>query len=133
MTYIDTSALIAFADVSDTYHPLFRRLFSAPPERMFTTSLVVAEGHAWFLRRFDITRGLQFMSLIEDMSFIEILGPGPSEVAAGTAMLRRFNDQDLTLVDAIGLHLMAIRDTKSCWSTDRHLRLTGVTMVIHGA
>ena len=28
--YVDTSALIAFADASDTYHPIFRRLFAAP-------------------------------------------------------------------------------------------------------
>ena len=28
--YVDTSALIAFADRSDTYHSLFRRLFSNP-------------------------------------------------------------------------------------------------------
>jgi len=42
--YVDTSALIAFADRSDTYHPLFRRLFSSPP-RLITTPLVIAEGH----------------------------------------------------------------------------------------
>ena len=29
--YVDTSALIAFVDPSDTYHPLFRLLFSDPP------------------------------------------------------------------------------------------------------
>ena len=48
--YVDTSALIAFVDRSDTHHPLFRRLFSEPPG-IITTTLVVAEGHAWFLRR----------------------------------------------------------------------------------
>lgn len=45
--YVDTSALIAFADRSDTYHPLFRRLFSEPP-RLVTTTLVAAEGYGWF-------------------------------------------------------------------------------------
>ena len=40
--YVDTSALIAFADRSDTYHALFRRLFSEPPA-LLTTTLVVAE------------------------------------------------------------------------------------------
>ena len=57
--YVDTSALIAFADHSDTYHPLFRRLFSSPP-RLITTPLVIAEGHGWFLRRYDRLRALQF-------------------------------------------------------------------------
>ena len=60
--YVDTSAFIAFVDRSDTHHPLFRRLFSAPPV-IVTTTLVVAEGHAWILRRYDRTRALQFLAL----------------------------------------------------------------------
>lgn len=133
MTYIDTSALIAFADASDTFHPLFRRLFSSPPDQIFTTSLVVAEGHAWFLRRFDSGRGLQFMTLLEDMQFIKVEGPGLSDVTSATAILRKFSDQNLTLTDAIGLHLMEHRKVRSCWSTDRDLGLTGVPLIIHTA
>ena len=62
--YVDTSALIAFADRSDTYHLVFRRAFADPP-RLVTTPLVVAEGHGWFLRRFDSHRALQFLAMVE--------------------------------------------------------------------
>src|SRR5206468_10609881 len=41
--YVDTSALIAFADRSDSHHSLFRRLFSDPPP-LLTTPLVVGGG-----------------------------------------------------------------------------------------
>jgi len=41
--YVDTSALIAFADRSDSHHALFARLFADPP-RLVTIALVVAEG-----------------------------------------------------------------------------------------
>jgi predicted nucleic acid-binding protein len=128
--YVDTSALIAFVDVSDTYHPLFRSLFSKPPA-LITSALVVSEGHAWFLKRYDATRALQFLSMIEDMSFLEVLGVGPDEIESGAKLLREFSDQDLTLVDAVGLHLLGEHGCKSCWSTDRHLALTGVPLVIH--
>jgi len=128
--YVDTSALIAFVDLSDSYGPLFRRLFSDPPA-LFTTSLVVTEGHAWFLRRYDRTRALQFLALIEDMRFLKVLATGPHELTAGVSVLRRYSDQDLTLVDAVGLHLMAQRKTRSCWSTDFHMGLAGVPLVIH--
>lgn len=131
MTYLDTSAFIAFADESDSHHHLFKRHFSSPPAGAFTTSLVVAEGHAWFLRRFDRSRALRFIGMIEDMSFLNIVAAGPHEVAAATEVLRRYSDQDLTLVDAIGLHLMAEKKAESCWSTDRHLGLTGVDLIIH--
>src|ERR1700720_4350467 len=58
--YVDTSAFIAFLDRSDSYHPLFRRLFSEPPP-LVTSALVVAEGHGWFLRRYDGNRAIQFL------------------------------------------------------------------------
>lgn len=127
--YVDTSALIAFADRSDTHHALFRRLFSEPPS-LLTTTLVVAEGHAWFLRRYDRTRALQFLSMIEDMKPLEVAAVGATEQVAAGRLLRRFSDQDLTLTDAAGLYLMNRHKIRSCWSTDFHLGLTGVPLVI---
>jgi hypothetical protein len=44
--YLDTSALIAFLDSFDSYHPAFRRRLTEPP-RLVTSALVVAEGHAF--------------------------------------------------------------------------------------
>jgi predicted nucleic acid-binding protein len=128
--YVDTSALVAFGDRSDSNHLLFRRLFAEPPP-LLTTTLVVAEGHGWFLKRYDRMRALQFIAMIEDMSFLEVVASGSQELNAATDMLRRFADQDLTLVDALGLHVMMQRRTGTCWSTDFHLGLTGVPLVIH--
>ncbi|MBI3149915.1 MAG: PIN domain-containing protein [Betaproteobacteria bacterium] len=127
--YVDTSALIAFVDRSDSHHTLFRQLFSSPPP-LFTSTLVVAEGHGWFLKRYDRLRALQFLALIEDLKPLRVHAAGPAELAAAAALLRRFSDQELTLVDALGLHLMLLHKTKCCWSTDRHLRLTGTPLVI---
>lgn len=127
--YVDTSALIAFADRSDSHHPLFRRLFADPPA-LASSLLVVAEGHGWFLKRYDRTRALQFLAMVEDMTPLSILAVGPAEQAAAAAVLRRFSDQDLTLTDGVGLHLMKQHRIKQCWSTDFHLGLTGVPLVI---
>lgn len=128
--YVDTSALIAFVDRSDTHHALFTRLFADPP-KLFTSSLVVAEGHGWFLKRFDRTMALQFINLIESVAPLTILSVGAGELAAARGFLTSFSDQNLTLADAVGLHLMRVRRSRSCWSTDRHLGLTGVPLVIH--
>ena len=128
--YVDTSALIAFVDQSDSHHRLFRSLFSKPPA-LLTTTLVVAEGHAWFLKRYDRTRAMQFLSMLEDMSFLSVLPVSDREVTAAAQLLRKFSDQDLTLADAVGLVVMKERRTQVCWSTDSHLGLTGVPLVIH--
>jgi predicted nucleic acid-binding protein len=128
--YVDTSALIAFTDRSDTHHPTFRRLFAEPPP-LLTTTLVVAEGHAWFLRRYDRTRALQFLAMIEDLTPLTVAPVGSKEQAAATGVLRRFSDQDLTLTDAVGLYVMDAQRIKICWSTDFHLAITGVPLVIN--
>jgi predicted nucleic acid-binding protein len=128
--YVDTSALIALADRSDSYHSLFRRLFSDPPG-LFTTTLVVAEGHAWFLRRYDRHRALQFLSLLELMKPLRVMATTPKDQAGATDILRKFADQNLTVCDAVGLHLMNEKRTRNCWSTDYQLGLTGVPLVIH--
>ena len=128
--YVDTAALIAFTDGSDSHHAIFRRLFAKPPP-LITTTLVVAEGHGWFLRRFDSARALQFLALVESIRPLKVCGVGLAELKAATLVLRRFADQPLTLTDAVGLHLMTSRRVHSCWSTDRHMGLAGVPLVIH--
>ena len=127
--YVDTSALIAFADRSDSYHPLFQKLFADPP-RLFTTPLVVAEGHGWFLKRYDAGKALQFLSMIDEMP-LKIVGIGPEEQNESIKLLRKFSDHDLTLADAAGLYLMKSRRVRICWSTDFHLGLSGVPLVVH--
>jgi predicted nucleic acid-binding protein len=128
--YVDTSALIAFSDRSDSHHDLFRRLFANPP-RLITTGLVIAEGHGWFLHRYDRSRAIQFLAMIEQMTPLVVLSIESTDLSAGVGIIRRFSDQDLTLVDAVGLHVMAVRKTAKCWSTDFHLGLTGVPLAIH--
>ncbi len=128
--YVDTSAFIAFVDSSDTYHSLFYHLFSQPP-RLITTSLVIAEGHAWFLRRYDRTKALRFLAMIEDMTPLEIAPVGQPEHTDATILLRKYSDQDLTLTDAMGLHIMRMHKLQRCWSTDFHLGITGVSLVIN--
>jgi predicted nucleic acid-binding protein len=128
--YVDTSALIAFADRSDSFHHLFRRAFADPP-RLITTVLVIAEGHGWFLRRFDSYRALSFLAMVDAIKPLTVLGSGTREHRAGTELLRQFSDQSLTLTDAVGLHIMERRNIRICWSTDFHLGLTGIPLLIH--
>jgi len=127
--YVDTSAFIAFLDRSDSYHPLFRRLFSAPPP-LTTSSLVIAEGHGWFLRRYDQRRAIEFLSFIDALPRLTVRGFDALELASAGTVIKKFADQNLTLADAHGLVLMRELRIACCWSTDRHLSLDGVPLVI---
>lgn len=127
--YVDTSALIAFLDVSDSHHSIFKRLFGAPPS-VTTSALVIAEAHGWFLRRYDQLRALQFLNFIEELSPLNIEPFAGADLMRVTLLLKKFGDQRLTLADVHGLSIMQQRSIRSCWSTDRHLGLTGVRLAI---
>ena len=128
-SYVDNSALIAFLDRSDSYHPLFRRLFSIPPH-LVTSALVVAEGHGWFLRRYDRERAIQFLNFIDDLPVLAVQSFDREELQRASRLVKKFGDQPLTLADAHGLAIINERRISTCWSTDRHLGLTGAKLVI---
>jgi len=127
--YLDTSAFIAFLDKSDSYHQTFKRLFAAPPA-LTTSALVIAEGHAWFLRRYDRRRAAQFLSFIDALPALAVQSFDADELSKVRRLLAAFGDQDLTLADAHGLAIMKDRRNPVCWSTDWHLSLTGVALAI---
>jgi predicted nucleic acid-binding protein len=127
--YVDTSAWIAFLDRSDSYHDQFRRLFSDPPP-LVTSTLVVAEGHGWFLRRYDQRRAVQFLNFLDVLPDLTIRAFDSVELVKASQLVKKFADQKLTLADAHGLAVMREQHTSSCWSTDRHLGLTGVRLAI---
>lgn len=131
-SYVDTSAFIAFLDRSDSYHDLFRRLFSSPPQ-LVTSALVVAEGHGWFLRRYDQNRAFQFLNFIEALSVLSIRSFDGDDLGKAAKLVKKFSDQSLTLADAHGLVIISERRLTSCWSTDRHLGLTGAKLIIQSA
>jgi len=127
--YADTAAFIAFLDKSDSYHTLFRRLFADPPP-LATSALVLAEGHGWFLRRYDQRRAIEFLNFVDALPLLTIEGFDADAVKRSSKWLKKFSDQTLTLADAHGLDVMSDRRITSCWSTDRHMTLTGATLVI---
>lgn len=127
--YVDNSAFIAFLDRFDSFHVLFGRLFSSPPPHS-TSSLAIAEGHGWFLRRYDKRKAAQFLAFIEALPNLSIRGFDGLDLPGVTRIIKKFSDQNLTLADAHGLAIMRERRIGCCWSTDRHLGLNGVPLVV---
>jgi predicted nucleic acid-binding protein len=127
--YVDTSGFIAFLDKSDSYHALYRRLFSEPPP-LVTSVLVIAEGHGWFLRRYDPKRATQFLAFIEVVPALTIEAFDTDGLMRASRIVKKYGDRKLTLADAHGLAIMQARRSTACWSTDRHLGLAGVPLAI---
>jgi predicted nucleic acid-binding protein len=127
--YVDTSGFIAFLDKSDSYHSLYRRLFSEPPP-LVTSALVIAEGHGWFLRRYDQRRAIQFLAFIGVLPGLTIEAFDADALVRASRIVKKYGDQKLTLADAHGLAIMQAKRPSACWSTDRRLGLSGVPLAI---
>jgi len=125
--YVDTSGFIAFLDKSDSYHALYRRLFSEPPP-LVTSALVIVEGHGWFLRRYDQRRAVQFLAFVGTLPALNIEAFDVDALGRSSRIVKKYGDQKLTLADAHGLATMQARKPGACWSTDRHLGLGGVPL-----
>lgn len=128
-SYVDTSAFIAALDRSDSHHRLYARLVAAPPP-LLTSALVIAEGHGWFLRRYDQRKAIQFLHFIQELTPLSVLPFGTADLDKVSTLVKKLADQTVTLADTHGLVIMRDRRIKTCWSTDRHLGLTGVRLVM---
>jgi len=71
-------------------------LFSEPPPPI-TSSLVIAEGHRWFFRRYDQRSAVQFLGFVDALPSLTIQGYDVSELAKAGRTVRNFADQELTL------------------------------------
>ena len=91
---------------------------------------MLAEAHGWFLRRYDARRATEFVSFLEALPALTVVGFDWTELAKQRPILARFTDQNLTLADAHGLVIMRERKTVTCWSTDRHLALMGAELIV---
>jgi hypothetical protein len=87
--------------------------------------LVIAEGHGWFLRRYDQQRTIQFFSFLDEIPALFLQPFDPEKLAKTNRLIRKFSDERLTLADAHGLLIMQEARFSVCWSTERHLGLTG--------
>ena len=80
--------------------------------------------------RYDSGRAIQFMAFIADLAPLAVVPFDGDALGAAGRLVRKFADQRLTLADAYGLAIMAQRRTAACWSTDRHLGLTGAKLAL---
>jgi predicted nucleic acid-binding protein len=73
---------------------------------------------------------VQFLAFIDALPGLSKRGFDASELAKAGRVVKKFADQKLTLADAHGLAIMREMRIGCCWSTDRHLGLDGVPLLV---
>ncbi len=127
--FLDSGIFIAFLNRRDQWHRQARALFNDPIPQWRTSFLVVSEAYSWFLHRMGEEAARNFRALLGNMASLEIFDVTAEHHEAVLKMLDRYRGSKLTYVDASSLCFIEHHKIRLVWATDRHLGLTGATVL----
>ena len=130
--FVDTGAWIALVDADDQYH---KRAAQAYPgflqkyQRLVTTNLVIAEAYIAIRRALTHQAAMTFLDRLSQSPRIEKVYSDPTLEAAALEILRQYDDQDFSYVDAVSFALMRQRGITEAFAFDQHFVIAGFVLV----
>jgi predicted nucleic acid-binding protein len=130
--FVDTSGWYPLAVRANASHravadSLRRRVRAGA--RVVTSNLVVAETHALLLRRVGYQAAMAFVRGVADPPNLVVPSTAALETAAVSEWLERFDDQPISLTDAVSFAIMAERQITEALALDHHFRVAGYATV----
>jgi predicted nucleic acid-binding protein len=127
--FLDTSGWFAALSPKEAQHvpalAAYRRWITAGAQ-LLTTNLVVAEMQILVSRFRGPAEGIRFLdSLYRDPTHIVLFIDREVERAAVDHWLRRFQDQRLSLTDAVSFEVMQQHGVRKALALDAHFALAG--------
>ena len=125
--FVDSSAWIAFFSASDGNHPAAHAAFARTlhRDRLFTSSLVVAEVHRLTLFRGNIRLARAVLARMTASDEVRVEHPSAALHAEAVTFLDRLADQAVTYTDAVSFAMMKRARCKVALTFDRHFRMAG--------
>jgi len=90
-----------------------------------STNLVLAESHALIMRRIGREVAHSFLSSARAAPNQVVYSSRELEERAEEGWLRRFDDQDVSLTDAVSFAIMVERGIGEALTLDRHFEIAG--------
>ena len=130
--FVDTGAWIALTDTRDGLHAAATEVYPLVLQqwgRLVTTNLVIAEAYNMIRRRLGYGAGMQFLESVRKSSrLVKVYSNEDLEIQAED-ILRRYTDQDFSLVDAVSFAVMHERNITEAFAFDRHFLTAGFTLI----
>lgn len=124
LLFLDTSGWLAALSPREAAHARTREIYEGQigeGGRLLTTSLILAEMHTLVLRFRGSAPALALLDqLAADPSHEVIDVDRELRLAAVERWLRRFNDHDFSLADAVSFEVMRRRRVRKALALDRH-------------
>lgn len=133
--FVDTSGWFSLVDPENHAHAAVARVMrSAVRERrpLVTTNLIVAETHALIMRRIHRRAALAFVREVVRAPNVVLASSPEIEAGATNDWLDRFEDQDLSLTDAVSFFVMKQRGIRDALALDHHFMIAGFNVIPGG-
>lgn len=126
--FVDTGAWVAIIDPDDQYHKpasaYYRRVFTSRV-RFVTTNLVVAETYTLLRRRLGHKMAVRFLELLRASPRLLKVQSTPELEASAEDILRKYDDQELSYVDAVSFAAMTDQGLQMAFAFDHHFEMMG--------
>lgn len=130
--FVDTSAWGALADAGDQSHAAARSAYAAlraASRRLVTTNHVLAESYTLILRRGGYQTAQAFLERVGSSGLAERVFVVEQWERDAGALLRRFEDQPFSYVDATSFVAMRRLGLREAFAFDRHFSTAGFDLV----
>lgn len=128
--FVDSSAFFAFTVRTDDHHEeavaVLERI-TRQALQLVTTTYIVAEAHALFLRRVGRDAAATFLRIFDESSVL-LLRPGRDDEQEARAIIYRYTDKQFSLTDAISFAVMNRLRITTAFSFDDDFRQFGFTL-----
>lgn len=130
--FVDSGAWIALSDTRDKYHgQAVDQFHSLLEDRsgLITTNLVLAEVYTLIRRTGGYKPAMRFLRSTRESIHLEVIYSDRDLEDGAEEILRKYKDQDFSLVDAISFALMRERGIERAFAFDRHFIVAGFQLI----
>jgi predicted nucleic acid-binding protein len=130
--FVDSSAWYALADRDDPYHNHAASYLTeslAAYARLVTTNHVVGESYTLIRMRLGHAATQQFLKSLDHTHRLQRIFVVESQEEAAFALLRRYDDQDFSFVDATSFVVMKTLGLRDAFTFDKHFATAGFVAV----
>lgn len=122
--FVDTGVWVAGLDAHDGFHARARGLRAVlEGSRLVTSDLVLSEAVTLLRRAGDAAAVVRFGRGLMDETLGSVEFCTRTDIAAGLALIERYDDQKLSLTDATSFVLVRRLGIKRVASFDKHFRI----------
>jgi len=130
--FVDSAAWYAIADRDDPYHESAASFLPSALStytRLITTNHVVGESYTLIRLRLGYVAAQRFLKNLEQTYRLQRVFVVESQEDAAFGLLRRYEDQDFSFVDATSFVVMRALGIRDAFTFDRHFATLGFVIV----